>query len=105
MKTGATKGQLIIVFRICQKQEPGLLKEAVTIAIWRKVTVIQTAQVVQYLLLGNNGYINHVPTYIINLKCGVVIRDDYQLPEPSFQLDTNYIRASRLVEHNLSGAN
>ena len=80
MKTGATKGQLIIVFRICQKQEPGLLKEAVTIAIWRKVTVIQTAQVVQYLLLGNNGYINHAPTSIINLECGVVIRDGYQHP-------------------------
>ena len=74
MKTGATKGQLIIVFRICQKQEPGLLKEAVTIAIWRKVTVIQTAQVVQYL------YINNAPTYLINLECGVVIRDGYQHP-------------------------
>ena len=80
MKTGATKGQLIIVFRICQKQEPGLLKEAVTIAIWRKVTVIQTAQVVQYLLLGNKEYINNAPTYLINLECGVVIRDGYQHP-------------------------
>ena len=105
IKTGATKLQVIIVSRICQKQELGVILNPILIAMWYPVTVIQTAQVVQYLLLGNKGYINNAPTYIINLKCGVVIRDGYQLPEPSFHLTTHTIRASRLVEHNLSGAN
>ena len=50
----------------------------------------------------NKGAFN-APTYLINLECGVVIRDGYQLPEPSFHLTTHTIRASRLVEHNLSG--
>ena len=80
MKTGVIKIQVIIVSRICQKQAPGLILDPIPFAMWNTVTVIQTAQVVQYLLLGNKEYINNAPTYLINLECGVVIRDGYQHP-------------------------
>ena len=51
----------------------------------------------------NRIYFNAKNAFLINLECGVVIRDGYQYPEPSFHLDTNSIRATRLVEHNLAG--
>ena len=51
----------------------------------------------------NRIYFNAKNAFLINLECGVVIRDGYQLPEPSIHLTTNTIRATRLVERNLSG--
>ena len=45
----------------------------------------------------NRIYFNAKNAFLINLECGVVIRDGYQLPESSFHLTTHTIRASRLL--------